>query len=122
MRRSALLVCLALVGITALSGLKAHASAFSADASDAPVTVRENSVRDLPAMAAMRHYPSGDDGTGPLVLDADLSQDSPLSAEIFLLAAWLPIAGCLLALALEGTVRHSQSEKARGGDTEVSLD
>ncbi len=56
----------------------------------------------------------------PAPAQAELYDDSPLDINVLLLAAWLPIASALLALAMEGPGPRVRRARAPGG--EPSLD
>ena len=56
----------------------------------------------------------------PLSAEPEMFDDSPLDLSLVLLAAWLPIAGAMLALATEGTSPNARPEREPGG--EISLD
>ena len=101
---------LALLVFVFLGYLACEGSALAQDraaAGPSSVTVTDNSVRSLPAIAQAARYQAAEDD---LVLDADLSSESPLTPGLLALAAWLPIAGILLALALEGAAEIRPQE------------
>ena len=97
MRKLALLVCLFLGVVACVGSASAQDETMAGGSS---VTAPDSSVRALPAIALANRYQSTSEEA---VLDPDLSPESPLTPGLLALAAWLPIAGILLALALEGT-------------------
>lgn len=70
-------------------------------------------ARALPPISVMRHDPlQSEEPSAPV--QAELLNDSPIDINLLLLAAWLPIAGALLALAMEGPGPKVRRARAPG--------
>lgn len=97
MRIRACLVCIAVLVMVAPSLVMAGEAAGPTSSAGLSVA----SARDLPAISALAHDPlqnaTAESGA------PEIFEEPPLDDNILLLAAWLPIAAALLALAMEST-------------------
>ncbi len=114
-RIRAFLVWVAVVLLCAPTGLTAAGRAAASIGKGAVSLLPGASFRTL---APVSITPEPD--PVPLAGEAELFDDSPLAPSLLLLAAWLPIAGGLLALAMEGTSAKARRAPQPGG--EISLD
>lgn len=114
------LACLVCVGIPVLfaPSLLAAGDAAASSGIERSLLPGVANVRALPAISVLaRNAAPAQDS--PLA-GAEIFDDSPLDLNIILLAGWLPIAGALLALAMEGT--SPSMSRAREPGEEPSLD
>jgi hypothetical protein len=91
------------------------AASSSSDVASAPFAANAGA---LPAISIMARDPL--QANDPLVAEGELFDDSPLDLNLLLLAAWLPIAGAVLALIMEGSSPKIGRAREPGG--EPSLD
>ncbi len=115
MRARACLVCIAVVVLFAPSFLTAGEAATSSSRERMSVPP---AVRALPAISTLARDPLP--AAEPPPEQAELLDDSPLDLNVILLAAWLPVAAALLALAMEGGDPKVRRARQAGG--EPSLD
>jgi hypothetical protein len=92
------------------------ATASSREQSSVPTVANAHT---LPAISIMVRDPLQAEEP-PAPAQAERFDDSPLDIDVLLLAAWLPIAGALLALVMEGPGPKVRRARAPGG--EPSLD
>ena len=101
MRRLAFLV-LVWVGISACGAVAGAQDRLPA------ASVPDSSVRALPAISVAARYQSADEAAS--LSDVEWATDSALSPEVLVLAIWLPIAGILLGLLMEGATEIRPQE------------
>ncbi len=115
MRKQACLVCIAVLLVFAPPLLAGGEAAGSAG-SDNSLVPAAASARALPpiSMVARESLQAQEPP------DPELFDDSPLETELLLLAAWLPIAAAVIAVAMEGGSPTARQAREPGG--EPSLD
>lgn len=114
MRKQACVVCIAVLVVLVPSLLAAgEAAASSGSGKLVPVVAN---ARALPAISVMARESS--QAQGPA--EPEWFDDSPLDTDLLVLAAWLPIAGAVIAVAMEGG--SPKMRRAREPGSEPSLD
>lgn len=111
MRNRACLVWIAVLMVCAPTGIVA-ASEAAASSSGEPLSVPSTmSLRSLPTISIVARE--------PLPAEVEPVENPPLDLNLILLAAWLPIAGALLALAMESTSPDLRRAREPGGETSL---
>ncbi len=109
-RKQACLVCIVVLVVLALPRLAAGEAAASSGRESLVPTVAN--PRALPAISLM-------DQVAPDSPEPEWLDDPPLDTGLLMLAAWLPIAGAVIAVAMEGGSPKVRSAREPGSETSL---